>query len=177
MDITAPASRWSLMKNCTWLLELVQWFKNKIIQSVNEKMRANSSIFKTVIRNLQTSIMTQINGLRPWNDLCHSATFLSISLFNLMSWVNNNTLQNLIYEMRPLHIVSQTDPGSYLVCRYLDNINISGDLNINSIQSVLNLTKDSISTSRTLQLLSLRNNSITDVFFDKQLLKDGRNKF
>ena len=66
----------------------------------------------------------------------------------------------------------------YMVCSYLDNISISGVLDINNIQSgILNLTKNSASTSRTLEVLSLMNNSIADVLFDKQFLLDGQIKF
>ncbi|CAN5968668.1 unnamed protein product, partial [Sphagnum jensenii] len=57
---------------------------------------------------------------------------------------------------------------------YLDNININGTLDITNIQTMMT----SIDNSRPqgLQVLSLRNNNITNVIYNKSLLTEGRNK-
>ncbi|CAM6039831.1 unnamed protein product [Sphagnum compactum] len=58
---------------------------------------------------------------------------------------------------------------------YLDNININGTLDITNIQTMMT----SINNSRPqgLQVLSLRNNSITNVIYNKSLLTEGRTIF
>nr|APU94833.1 leucine-rich repeat receptor-like protein kinase [Pohlia nutans] len=63
---------------------------------------------------------------------------------------------------------------------HLDDINVSGVLDIKSILSgIQNLSTDSNSNSRILRVLSLMNNKITDVIFDKQFLNssNGQIKF
>ncbi|CAK9276764.1 unnamed protein product [Sphagnum jensenii] len=58
---------------------------------------------------------------------------------------------------------------------YLDNININGTLDITNIQTMMT----SIDNSRPqgLQVLSLRNNNITNVIYNKSLLTEGRTIF
>ncbi|CAM6039223.1 unnamed protein product [Sphagnum compactum] len=58
---------------------------------------------------------------------------------------------------------------------YLDNININGTLDITNIQTMMT----SIDNSRPqgLQVLSLRNNDITNVIYNKSLLTEGRTIF
>lgn len=66
-----------------------------------------------------------------------------------------------------------------LVCRYLDEIKIGGVLNITSIQSGIQNLVRTVDNSplRTLNVLSLKNNSINDVIYDKQFLTNGTIKF
>ncbi|KAH9555981.1 hypothetical protein CY35_08G145600 [Sphagnum magellanicum] len=65
--------------------------------------------------------------------------------------------------------------SSRLKFLYLDNININGTLDITNIQTMMT----SIDNSRPqgLQVLSLRNNNITNVIYNKSLLTKGRTIF
>jgi hypothetical protein len=63
-------------------------------------------------------------------------------------------------------------------CRYLDNININGTLDITNIQTMMkNLTLIDNSHPQGLQVLSLRNNNITNVIYNKSLLTEGHTIF
>jgi hypothetical protein len=61
---------------------------------------------------------------------------------------------------------------------YLDNITINGTLDITNIQTMMqNLTLNGNSQPQGLQVLSLRNNNITNVIYNKSLLTEGHTIF
>ena len=57
------------------------------------------------------------------------------------------------------------------LCRFLNENNFIGELNVTSIKS--GLARTASTSNYTLQVLSLMNNNITDVIFDKTKLTDG----
>jgi hypothetical protein len=57
---------------------------------------------------------------------------------------------------------------------YLDNLNINGTLDIKNMQTIGQLSLIENYNYKGLQVLSLRNNDITNVIYNKSLLAAGR---
>jgi hypothetical protein len=76
--------------------------------------------------------------------------FKYLVIISLTLWKYNNLLHFLIFKI-------------YFACRYLDNMNINGTLDITNMQTI----------GQRLQVLSLTNNDITNVIYSKSLLAEG----
>ncbi|KAH9530403.1 hypothetical protein CY35_U001000 [Sphagnum magellanicum] len=106
----------------------------------------------------------------------------SIGSNQLQGTIQSNAFENLT-QLLTLDISDNNFIGplpnlsslSILNSLYLDNININGTLDITNIQTMMT----SIDNSRPqgLQVLSLRNNNITNVIYNKSLLTEGRTIF
>jgi hypothetical protein len=67
---------------------------------------------------------------------------------------------------------------SFFSCRYFDNININGTLDITHIQTMMQNSKlTDNSHPQGLQVLSLKNNNITNVIYNKSLITEGHTIF
>jgi hypothetical protein len=61
----------------------------------------------------------------------------------------------------------------YFACRYLDNLNINGTLEITNMQTIGQSSLIKNYNYQGLRILSLRNNDITNVIYNKSLLEGG----
>jgi hypothetical protein len=87
---------------------------------------------------------------------------------------NNSTIMGIQKLVTSLNFLFKF----FFSCRYFDNININGTLDITNIQTMMQNWK-LINNYRPqgLQVLSLKNNNITNVIYNKSLLTEGHTIF